>query len=119
VEDVLRGLPGLAEMRSNSGRGGGGVELAFELGTDMTRAMLDVVNRLNGLPPLPADATQPRVNAGQNWQGETAASLLVQRLPDNAEVGDMIMYQRVMEEVLLPRLTQVPGVANVELSGRS
>lgn len=56
---------------------------------------------------------------GQNWQGETAASLLVQRLPDNTEVGDMIMYQRVMEEVLLPRLTQVPGVANVELSGRS
>jgi multidrug efflux pump subunit AcrB len=118
VENVLRGLPGLAEMRSNSGRGGGGVELAFELGTDMTRAMLDVVNRLNGLPPLPADATQPRVNAGQNWQGETAASMLIQRLPGNPDVGDMIMYQRVMEEVLQPRIAQVPGVASVELSGR-
>lgn len=118
VENVLRGLPGLAEMRSNSGRGGGGVELAFELGTDMTRAMLDVVNRLNGLPALPADATQPRVNAGQNWQGETAASMLIQRLPGNDDVGDMIMYQRLMEEVLQPRIAQVPGVASVELSGR-
>jgi multidrug efflux pump subunit AcrB len=118
IEDVLRGLPGLVEMRSNSSRGGGGVELLFELGADMTRSMLDVVNRLNGLPTLPADANLPRVNAGQNWQGETAASMLIQRLPDNPEVGDMVMYQRLMEELLQPRLAQVPGVANVELSGR-
>jgi multidrug efflux pump subunit AcrB len=118
VENVLRGMPGLAEMRSNSGRGGGGVELVFELGTDMTLAMLDVVNRLNGLPALPAEANQPRVSAGQNWQGETAASMLIQRLPGNPDVGDMIMYQRIMEEVLQPRLAQVPGVATVDLSGR-
>ena len=56
IEEAMRGLPGMVEMRSESNRGRGGVGLTFEVGTDMTRVMLDVVSRLNTLPPLPPDA---------------------------------------------------------------
>lgn len=77
IEEAMRGLPGLVVMRSGSNRGRGGVGLTFEVGTDMTRVMLDVVSRLNSLPPLPPDADEPQVFGGDNWQTENAASLLV------------------------------------------
>src|SRR6185295_9264382 len=40
IEKAMRGLPGLTEMRSNSAHGFGGVNLIFQVGTDMTRVML-------------------------------------------------------------------------------
>ena len=61
IEEAMRGLPGLVDMRSEANRGQGGVGLSFEVGTDMTRVMLDVVSRLNTLPPLPPDADEPQV----------------------------------------------------------
>ncbi len=117
VEDVMRGLPGLVEMRSQSNRGGGGVGLTFEVGTDMTRVMLDVVSRLNTLPPLPPDADEPQVFAGDNWQGSNAGSLLVRPLPGNPVRDLAARYQKLMEEVVEPRLSRVPGVSRVNLEG--
>ena len=81
IEEAMRGLPGLVEMRSEANRGRGGVRLTFEVGTDMTRVMLDVVSRLNTLPPLPPDADEPQVFGGDNWQSDNAASLQVRPVP--------------------------------------
>src|SRR5262249_13211476 len=60
-EDVLQGLPGLQKMESFANPGGGYVALTFALGTDMQSTLVDVVGRLNRLPPLPADAQKPFV----------------------------------------------------------
>jgi multidrug efflux pump subunit AcrB len=117
IEDVMRGLPSLVQMRSQANRGRGGVGLKFEVGTDMTRVMLDVVSRLNTLPPLPPDADEPRVFAGDNWQGTNAASLLVRPLPGNDTEDVAATYQKLMEEVVEPRLARVPGVSRVNLEG--
>ena len=84
IEEAMRGLPGLTEMRSESNRGRGGVQLSFEVGTDMTRVMLDVVARLNTLPPLPPDADEPQVFGGDNFQTQNAASLLVRPVAGRA-----------------------------------
>lgn len=117
IEEVMRGLPGLVQMRSQSGRGDGGVGLRFEVGTDITRVMLDVVSRLNTQPPLPPDADEPQVFAGDNWQGSNAASLLVRPLPGNTAPDLVAAYQKLMEEVVEPRLSRVPGVSRVNLEG--
>jgi HAE1 family hydrophobic/amphiphilic exporter-1 len=117
IEKAMRGLPGLTEMRSNSSHGFGGVNLIFQVGTDMTRVMLDVVSRLNTLPPLPQDADQPQVFAGDNWQGNTAASMLVRPLPGNPVTDPAATYQKLMEELVEPRLARVPGVSRVNLEG--
>ncbi|HEX4871072.1 MAG TPA: efflux RND transporter permease subunit [Nevskiaceae bacterium] len=117
IEEAMRGLPGMTDLRSESNRGGGGVNLSFQIGTDMTRVMLDVVARLNTLPPLPPDAEEPQVFGGGNWQGQNAGSLLVRPLPGNP-VADMgATYQQLMEEVVEPRLARVPGVSRVNLEG--
>jgi HAE1 family hydrophobic/amphiphilic exporter-1 len=117
IEKTMRGLPGLTEMRSNSARGYGGVNLIFQIGTDMTRVMLDVVSRLNTLPALPPDADEPQVFAGDNWQGTNAASMLVRPLPGNPTTDPAAVYQKLMEEVVEPRIARVPGVSRVNLEG--
>ena len=117
IEEAMRGLPGMKEMRANAGRGFGGVALTFGIGTDMTRVMLDVVSRLNTLPALPPDADEPQVFAGDNWQGANAASMLVRPLPGNDVKDPASVYQKLMEEVVEPRLARVPGVSRVNLEG--
>jgi multidrug efflux pump subunit AcrB len=117
IEEAMRGLPGLVEMRSESNRGQGGVGLTFEVGTDMTRVMLDVVSRLNTLPPLPPDAEEPQVFGGDNWQTENAGSLLVKPLPGYSVPDIGAEYQKLMEEVVEPRLARVTGVSRVNLEG--
>lgn len=117
IEEAMRGLPGMKEMRANAGRGFGNVSLSFGIGTDMTRVMLDVVSRLNTLPALPPDADEPQVFAGDNWQGANAASMLVRPLPGNTVTDPASVYQKLMEEVVEPRLARVPGISRVNLEG--
>ena len=117
IEEAMRGLPGLIEMTSESNRGRGGVQLTFEVGTDMTRVMLDVVSRLNTLPPLPPDAEEPQVFGGENFQQQNAASLLIRPLAGHTVPDIAVQYQQLMEEVVEPRLARVPGVSRVNLEG--
>lgn len=117
IEEAMRGMPGLVEMRSQSNRGGGGVGLTFEVGTDMTRVMLDIVGRLNTLPPIPLEADEPQAFSGDNWQGATAASLLVRPTDGRTDIDMGATYQKLMEEVVEPRLARVPGVSRVNLEG--
>jgi multidrug efflux pump subunit AcrB len=118
IEQAMRGMPGLLEMRSQANRGGGGVGLKYQIGTDMTRVMLDVVSRLNSIsPPFPVEADPPQVFSGDNWQGQTAGSLLVRPLPGNNTTDMGATYQKLMEEVVEPRLSRVPGVSRVNLEG--
>lgn len=117
IEEAMRGLPGLVEMNSESNRGRGGVQLTFEVGTDMTRVMLDVVSRLNTLPPLPPDAEEPQVFGGDNFQTQNAASLLIRPIEGHTVPDIAVQYQQLMEEVVEPRLARVPGVSRVNLEG--
>ena len=117
IEEAKRGIPGLVEMRSESNRGFGNVGLKFEIGTDMTRVMLDVVSRLNTLPPLPPDADEPQVFGGDNFQTQNAGSLQVRPLPGNTVPDIAAEYQKLMEEVVEPRLSRIKGVSRVNLEG--
>ena len=83
----------------------------------MTRVMLDVVSRLNTLPPLPPDADEPQVFGGDNFQTENAASLLVRPIPGHSVPDIAVEYQQLIEEVVEPRLARVPGVSRVNLEG--
>ena len=55
VEEVLQGTPGMTEMLSWSMSNFGFMQLEFALETDMTRALIDIISRLNQLRPLPDD----------------------------------------------------------------
>ena len=117
LEDVLKGLPGMKEMESWSSPGFNYINLTFGLGTDMQIILLDVISRLNRLPPLPADSDPPRLQIGGfgGIANESLSTFFLQTLPGNeTPVND---YARLVEEVIAPRLESVPGVSRVGNSG--
>ena len=61
VEEVLQGTPGMTDMYAFSMTNFGWMQLEFALETDMTRALIDIISRLNRLRPLPANAERPQV----------------------------------------------------------
>ncbi len=114
-EDVLQGLPGLKTLEANANAGASFINLEFSLETDMNAIALDVLNRLNRLPPLPADADPPRLRFGGGGGGEeTLIYFFLQKLPDNPR--PLTSYRQFINDELLPRIEQVEGVAGVEIN---
>jgi multidrug efflux pump subunit AcrB len=114
-EDVLQGIPGLQEMDGFANSGGGYVQLTFALGTDMKSTLVDVIGRLNRLPPLPADAQKPFVQLAST---QSANSLLLyvfmQKMPGNTR--DVNAYTQWLKDTVIPRLEAVPGVGSAQIN---
>ena len=49
-EDVLRSLPGMTEMLARAQRGRALITITFQVGTDLRRALLEILSRLNRVP---------------------------------------------------------------------
>lgn len=119
-ENVLRRTPGVVELSSNISRGFGMIQLTFEVGTDMQEALINVINNLNTAPPLPADAGEPFVASGSGGNNSpNAATIQIYPAPDNPN-KDIFSeeYQRVIDDVVEPRLNQISGVSRVNMAGR-
>ena len=115
-EEVLQGLPGLEEMNANANRGGSWINLTFSLDTDMQETLIEVISRLNRLPPLPRDATPPVIQLGGGGGGGANQALswfFIQLLPGNE--NSIESYAPWLEDTVVTRIENVPGVAGVEL----
>ena len=63
-EAALQGLPGLKQLNAFANAGGSWINLRFNVNTDMQKALIDVISRMNQLSNLPRDATPPVVQTG-------------------------------------------------------
>ena len=83
MEEVLQGIPGLQVMEANAFNGGAYINLQFTLDTDMQATLMDVIGRLNRLPPMPADSDPPIVQLGGGGNANGALTwYFVQKLLD-------------------------------------
>ncbi len=114
-EDVLRGVPGLEKMESSATRGNGNINLMFSVDTNLQRALIEVINRLNQVPRYPNDVTEPRIFAGQDSFGEQIAWFSLTRVPGNER--PMASYEDFVREVVQARIERVPGVSNSNAYG--
>lgn len=115
IEEVMQGMPGLEELRTFSNPSFGWVSMEFALEADMDRTLLEVISRLNRLPPLPADADRPQiVMNGGNPQGETLIYLFTQFREDSVLAPEE--YAAFIEDNVVPRLEAVEGVADVQIN---
>jgi len=114
-EDVLRSVPSLIRMTSNANFGSGSVQLEFAIGTDMNRALIEVMNRLNQVPRYPVDANEPVISVGGNDFGKVIAWFAVTRLPGNETPIES--YQDFLEDNVITRLERVPGVSRTGAFG--
>jgi len=117
IEEVMQGVPGISEMRSFSNPSFGFVSLEFGLETDMDRALIEVISRLNRLPPLPADADRPQVVMGGGFGGGGAAETLIYLFTQFRETAAMAQadYVPFIEDEIVPRLESIDGVADVQI----
>ena len=114
-EDMLRGIPGLEKMVSSASRGRASISLSFSVETDLQRALIEVMNRLNQVPRYPNDVTEPRIYAGRNQFGTAIAWFAITPKPGN--VREMASYSDFVREVVLARIERVSGVANANAYG--
>jgi multidrug efflux pump subunit AcrB len=114
-EDALRGLPGLEIMQSTATRGRGTISLTFDVNTQLERALIEVMNRLNRVPSYPLDVDQPLVYAGRGQFGSAIAWFAIRPLPGNER--DITSYQDFVEEVIQSRIERVAGIANADIYG--
>jgi multidrug efflux pump subunit AcrB len=114
-EDMLRGLPGLLKMESSAGRGSASINLSFSVDTDLQRALIEVMNRLNQVPRYPNDVTEPQIYAGQDSFGAQIAWFTLTPKPGNNR--DIASYSDFVREVVQARLERVPGIANSNAYG--
>jgi len=113
MEEVLQGLPGLQVMEANAFNGGAFINMRFNLETDMQAAMMDVIGRLNRLPPLPADADPPVVQLGGRGSANGALTwFFVQKL--SGTPGELTDYAQQVEDIIKPRIEAIDGVAGVD-----
>jgi len=115
-EEVLQGLPGLKELNANANAGGSWIQLTFGLDTAMDQTLIEVISRLNRLPPLPRDATPPSVSVSGGFGGgsnEALSWFFIQRLPGNPR--GIESYQPFVEDTVKRQIETVPGVAGVEV----
>ncbi len=116
-ERALQGLRGVQSMNAFANQGSAFINLQFAVGTDMQATMLEVISRMNQLPPLPRDAQAPQISLGAdggNGPNNTLSWFFVQLLPGTA--GPIDNYRRQIEELFRNRVESIPGVANVRIN---
>jgi multidrug efflux pump subunit AcrB len=81
----------------------------------MQTTLVDVVGRLNRLPPLPADAQKPFIQlANTQDSNATLIYIFMQKLPGNTR--DVNDYQQFLKDDVIPRLEAVPGVGSAQIN---
>ena len=110
-EDVLRSIPGLVRMASSANYGRSAINLQFVIGTDMNRALIEVMNRLNQVPRYPVDAEEPVISVGGDNFDKVVTWLTVTARPDNPRPIES--YQDFIDDYAITRLERVPGVSQV------
>lgn len=113
-EDALKSLPGLERMLSEARENSGVVRLTFALDMSLERALIEVVNRLNGVSGYPVDADRPILSNVGDEARPIAWFILSPAAGNDTPIGD---YYRFIEEVVQTAFERTRGVALSEVRG--
>jgi len=111
IEQAVRAVPGVRNVRSTTSRGSAEISINFDWGEDMVAAMLQVESAINQvMPSLPQGTT---FNARR--MDPTVFPVLAYSLTSDTrslvDLRDIAMYQ------LRPLLSTISGVAKIEVLG--
>ena len=113
LERQLGTIPSIAEMSSYSSAGGCQIDIQFNLDKDIDAAATAVQSAINAAGPnLPKDLPQPP----GYWKANPAGAP-VMVLAMTSDVLDPSAVYEVADSVVGEKLSQLPGVARVTLSG--
>ncbi|MDE2252028.1 MAG: efflux RND transporter permease subunit [Gammaproteobacteria bacterium] len=111
VEQAIKAVPGLRSIRSTTSRGSAEMSLNFDWGLDMAVSTLQVQAEINRvLPALPAGTSFTVRRMNPNVFPVAAYSLTSNSL-------DLVKVREIAQYELVPLLSSITGVAQVEVHG--
>ena len=111
VEEALRVIPGVQDVRSTTSRGGAEISVDFGWGSDMTAATLQVDTALSHImPSLPAGTTSTTRRMEPTVFPIIAYGLTSDKV-SITDLRDLVKYQ------IRPLLTAIPGLGQGDLVG--
>jgi multidrug efflux pump subunit AcrB len=111
VEDAIRRVPGVRNVRSTTSRGSAEVSITFAWGTDMAMATVQIAASVNQIMPLLPANTQLLTRRMDPTVFPMLAYSLTDKKLNPTELYDLAQYQ------LRPLLSSVEGVARVQITG--
>src|SRR5438270_2902835 len=111
VEEAVRAIPGVRNLRSTTSRGTSEISANFNWGEDMVLAMLQCQSQVNKILPSLPSGTSFEVERMDPTVFPTIAYSLASDSHSLVELRDLALY------TLRPALSTVPGVARVGVQG--
>jgi len=113
-EKVLKGIPNLYEMESDSSNGRSEITLRFDIGTDIDNALLRVSNKLAEVPEYPENVDKPILNAS-GAQSSPVMWIVMKTRDGNPR--DPYSYRTYLENEVRQYLERVDGVSDLFIGG--
>jgi len=111
VEEAVRAIPGVRNVRSTTSRGTAEISVNFNWGEDMVAAMLQSQSQVNKILPTLPPGTSFEVERMDPTVFPVIAYSLTSDVRSLVELRDLALY------TLRPALSTVPGVARVGVQG--
>lgn len=112
-EEALKRLPGLVRMTSEARRNQGTINLELQVGASLDQALVRVSNLLSQVSDYPTNAREPSITTADS-SGPPLVVSVVRSVPAGRSVAE---YRTWMDEVIVPRLERIDGVASIRLVG--
>ncbi len=113
-EDKLKDIAGLTMMESSSYNNYGEVSLTFALETDISRALLDVSNKMNEVEEYPENVEEPMIDT----TGAHSDPILWLMLKKQGEASKGVRkYQTFFDNQIKSKLERVKGVSSLIIAG--
>ena len=107
IEEEVDGIEGIDRIQAVAAEGACNVSVEFLQGTDMTRALSDVKNRVDAIDTFPEEAEEPIVALASNERA----------VIDVAVSGDV--GERALKEIgqsVRDEITRLPGISQADLA---
>ncbi|MBO7679745.1 MAG: efflux RND transporter permease subunit, partial [Thermoguttaceae bacterium] len=115
-EKYLKTLQGLYRMQSSAQLGRAWIRLEFNVGYDITRAVLEASNRLDEVPDYPDDVDRPVIRAASAETDEAIAYAVIQAQAPGPgfEIAEFYDYA---DRFSKPAIERIEGISQVDIYG--
>ncbi|MGZ8290231.1 MAG: efflux RND transporter permease subunit [Telluria sp.] len=115
LEDTINTVSGIKTIRSNSWEGRAGVQVEFQISTNMDKAMTDMRDKISRVrPSFPKEAREPFIIRAE---GDNQQAIVMLSLTSSAR--SLRDLSTLTEQVIAKRLQGVAGVGQVRVNGRT
>lgn len=116
LEGVLSTVPGIKNIRSSTGDGGGSISIEFDKTVDLRIKKFELASLMRELrDKLPAGVSYPSISVNMP-DNKTGSQILAYQINGNASAS---YIQQLAEETIKPRIAHLEGVYQVNIYGAS